>query len=267
MKKNFIKLLKKQQLIITLSIIFSVILVVLLGPAIYIRFVSWRSIASVNTQDLEKLRTTTENVSLLANINGTRLDIYKDLIEKMVPKESDQLRVVSIIDELVKKSKVTLKSIKVGGGSGGAATAAPTASGGGPAAQPQSSDAGESTPPTTTTAPASTSTTPTVQTGGYNLNITFEGTFSNTLQLLGLLENTKRTIGVKNIIITRGEKDNILTITADFSLPLSKDTEVTSQDRVAFTQKDADALSTLLSKLTIDALPTNLPTGRSDPFN
>lgn len=260
MKKIFIKLLKKQQLIISLSIIFSIILIVLLTPAIYIRFVSWRSIASVNAQDLEKLQTTTENVSLLANIDGTSLDIYKDLIEKIVPKESDQLRVVSIIDELVKKSKVTLKSIKVGGGSGAAATAAPSAAGGELGTQSQ-------TPGTQGSTSTPTSTAPSAKAEEYNLNITFEGTFSTTLQLLGLLENTKRTIGVKDLTITKSEGTKNLIVTADLTLPLSKDEEVTSEDRVEFAQKDADALSTLLSKLTIDALPTNLPTGRSDPFN
>ena len=83
MKKRIIKILKKQQLIIGVSIVFSVILIVVLAPALYLRFTSWRSIAEVNTQDLKKLQNVTDNLGLLQSVDRSTVDTYKELIEKL----------------------------------------------------------------------------------------------------------------------------------------------------------------------------------------
>lgn len=268
MKKRVIKILQKQQLIISVSIVFSVILIVVLAPTLYLRFTSWRSIAEVNTQDLKKLQNVTENLGLLQSVDRSTVDTYKELIEKLVPKESDQLRVVTLIDGLAKSSGVSITSIKIGGGS----TATPTTpTSGNPGGQ-------SSTAPQTTGDQGTASTTsqsgsaqaappPPTKPSSINLNITFEGTFAATLKFLGSLENVKRAIGIKNINMSAGGDSNILTINSDLILPLSQEAQLTSQDKVELTQKDLDNLMGLLNKLTIDAVPTTLPTGRSDPFN
>lgn len=277
MKKRVINILKKQQLIISVSIVFSVILIVVLAPTLYLRFTSWRSIAEVNTQDLKKLQNVTENLGLLQSVDRSTVDTYKELIEKLVPKESDQLRVVTLVDGLAKSSGVLITSIKIGGGSTATTTPATSvpssgASGDQSSTQTQTTGAkaGASTTPQSGTAQAGSAQAappPPTKPSSINLNITFEGTFAAALKFLGSLENTKRAIGVKNITLTSGEDTNQLTITSDFTLPLSQEAQLTSQDKVELTQKDLDNLMGLLNKLTIDAVPTTLPTGRSDPFN
>ncbi len=276
MKKKLIKILQKQQLIIGVSIVFSVILIVALAPAIYLRFTSWRAVSDVNTQDLKKLQNATENLALLQSVDNTTVDTYKALIEKIVPKENDQLRVVSLVDRLAKSSGVLITSIKIGGGSSATAAPATSVPGSGAAGEQSSTQtqttgaqAGESTTPQSGTSQAGVAQAapPPAQPSSINLNITFTGTFTGTLKFLNLLENVKRTIGVKNISFTGEDASILLTINADFTLPLSQEMQVTSQDKVQLTQKDSLNLNDLVSRLTIDVVPTTLPTGRSDPFN
>lgn len=286
MKNKVLKILKKQQLIISLSIVFSVILIIVLAPALYLRFTSWRSVADVNTQDLKKLQNVTENLALLQSVDSSTVDTYKNLIDKLVPEEPDQLRVVTLIDNLAKSSGVFIRSVKIGGGS--TATSVPGAATPGAAPEDQSTSAPQTTgaqSPESTTAQSDAETTQAGATeagsaqaaptptgpSSINLNITFDATFAGTLKLLRSLENAKRAIGIKNIALSIGEEEdsflNILTVTADFTLPLSQKAQVSSQDKVELTQKDSVNLNDLVTRLTIDAVPTTLPTGRADPFN
>ncbi len=265
MKKRVIKILQNQQLIISVSIVFSVILIVVLAPTLYLRFTSWRSIAEVNAQDLKKLQNVTENLGLLQSVDRSTVDTYKELIEKLVPKESDQLRVVTLVDGLARSSGVSITSIKIGGGS--AATTTSGNPGGQSSTAPQTTGDQGSASTTSQSGSAQAAPPPPTKPSSINLNITFEGTFAATLKFLGSLENVKRAIGIKNINMSAGGDSNILTINSDLTLPLSQEAQLTSQDKVELTQKDLDNLNELLNKLTIDAAPTTLPTGRSDPFN
>jgi hypothetical protein len=272
MKKNLIKLLKKQQLIISLSIVFSVILIILVAPALLLRFNSWRTLVGINSQESKKLETISNNVALLQGVDTTKVESYSDLVEKLTPQEADQLRAVSLIDKLVKKSGVSLDSIKVGSGAEGQTAATPAAGAeaemeGAQPGAPTSATPTQDTSGATATAATTTPTTPAASSSDFSMSLSFEGSFTQTLKFLGLLGSAKRAIGAKDITLSKKADSNKLVVTIDLTLPLAKESEVTPQDQVELTTQDIEALEALLSKAAIDAKPTKLPTGRTNPFN
>ena len=268
MKKTIVKYLNKPALLTTVSIVISLILLLLLVPAmLFPRFNSWFTLRSTNQEDLKRLEIVVENVSLLVLVDETRQESYKELVEKLVPNEKDEVRVVSIMHELIRKAGVKLQNITIGSGSGKkVVTAAPS-----PAAGVAQAESGEPPPapaPTGPTATAPVTGIPTsLQAGTYKASATFEGSFSAILKLIRLLDNTKRSIGVTKIIMSRDEETKKAVATVNFSLPLSKVSTASSSERIELTDAEIKKLEELLVLLTIDAKPTSLPTGRSNPFN
>jgi len=265
MKKTIIKYLNKPQLLTTISVVISLIVLVLLVPVLlFPRFNNWLKLRSTNQDDLRKLATMTENVSLLSQVDFNRLEVYKELMEDVAPNKQDEVRVVSILHELARRTGLKIEKVTVGRDSGGkAVSVAPT-----PTTPSSQSGSGLST-----TAPAATTSSPTVGTQvpaqgmSYKASVTFEGSLSSVLNLTRLLDTTKRAIVVTKMNISRDEQTNKTVATINFSLPLASVSAANSSERVELTSTEIQALEELLVKLTIDASPTSQPTGRSNPFN
>ena len=265
MKKTIVKYLNKPQLLTTISIIISLILLVLVVPVLlFPRFNNWLKLRSTNQEDLKRLATMTENVSLLAQVDFNRLEVYKELAEDVAPNKQDEVRVVSILHELARRTGLKIEKVTVGRDSGGkAVSVAPTPT-------TPSSQSGSGLAPT---APAATTSSPTVGTQvpaqgtSYKASATFEGSLSSVLYLTQLLDSTKRSIVVTKMNISRDEQTNKTVATINFSLPLASVSTANPGERVELTNAEIQALEELLVKLTIDASPARQPTGRSNPFN
>ncbi|MDP2720824.1 MAG: hypothetical protein Q8O75_02690 [bacterium] len=260
MKKSIANLLKNTQLLTVLSIIISIFLLILLGPSLlFPKFSAWRDKTAKNDQEGSRLTAITENVTLLQQIDTQNLQLYSDLVRKLLPAQADELRVVALIDELVKRSGVSLESVKVISKTASSTTAATTAqvapTAGSPEAAPKTTSG-------TTAAPTQAATA-----SAFNVSVTFKGTFAESLQLIDLLSSTKRTMSIEKISFTREQNSNDLGVNVEFSLPLGKEAAVSPETKVEFSAADTQALKELLAKLTIDVSPTALPTGRSNPFN
>ncbi|OGY27878.1 MAG: hypothetical protein A2Z42_02235 [Candidatus Woykebacteria bacterium RBG_19FT_COMBO_43_10] len=262
MKKTIVKYLNKPQLLTTISIIISLILLVLLVPVLLFPiFNNWLKLRSTNQEDLKRLATMTENVSLLAQVDFNRLEVYKELTEDVAPNKQDEVRVVSILHELVRRTGLKIEKVTVGRDSGGkAVSVVPT-----PTTPTAQSGSG--------LAPAATTSSPTVGTqvpaqgASYKASATFEGSLSSVLYLTQLLDSTKRSIVVTKMNISRDEQTNKTVATINFSLPLASVSTANSSERVELTNAEIQSLEELLVKLTIDVLPTSQPTGRINPFN
>lgn len=265
MKKAVASLLKNTKLLTVLSIVISIFLLILLAPSLlFPRFSAWRQQAAENATENARLATITENVSILQQIDTQNLQVYADLVEKLLPSGADQLRVVSLIDELVRRSGARLDSLKViskAASSAAAATPAPAAGEAEDAAQTATGDT------TTTTGTAASAPTQTAGPSSYSVSTTFKGTFGQSLRLLALLDKTKRTISAEKVSFAKEQNSSNLGVTVEFTLPLGKEATVSPETKVELSAADIQILENLLSSLTIDAFPTNLPTGRNDPFN
>jgi hypothetical protein len=258
MKKKIIKILKNPKIITIVSLIVAVSLIVLAVPTVLApRFLGWRNVSKTNEQESDRLSQITNNLNVLMNIDDTNIEMFKNLMDKLLPEDTDRdkLRVSSILDKLVKQSKMTLSSMKVIKKTALTPTqTTPTTD----------TTTGETDAPTSATTP--TSIAPTAS-NVYDINLVAEGSVPSAVKFLQLLELMKRSAKISEISISKDEENETTEVSVNLSLPLGGDTSVPSpEEGVEFSQADEVSVLELISKLLIDATPANRPTGRSDPF-
>ncbi len=262
MKKITAKQILKPNLILAFSVVISVALFIAVGALVLMpRMNGWLDLTQKNSADSKRLEKITQSVSLLSGVDEIESARNKNLIEKLMPIKEDRLRAVSIIHVLIKEAGAEIASLKVVSGLG-ATTTIPSVSGG--AAQGQS----EATTNTATTqaAAGSTSVVPSTQSSSYSINVTFKGSYSETLSFVGLLDIVKRAMQVTNISFSLEEDTKELLVTVDLSLPGASDVSVSAEESYQLTSEEKAALEELITKLTIDASPANYPLGKKEPF-
>ena len=259
MKADVAKILKNSKLLLGLAILISIILVVVLLPSLLLpRFRHWRSLQETNGADTQKLASITANLAILASFDKSKISEYTTLINKLLPDEEDPLRVLAILDQIIKNSGLALDSFQIKTAAEAAAKTIPAQT---PAPQPP----GTKTSGATTTQPPPTTQTPSVS--SFQIVATLHGNLSSTLALIESLETVKRVIEVTSVSLSKaaGTERPIVNIT--FVLPLGqKVAAVSSGTKVEMASSDKETLEKLIDKLTIDALPANSPLGQSEPF-
>ena len=261
MKKITAKQILKPNLIIVFSVLVSIALFFVVGALVLLpRMTNWLDLTQKNSEDSERLEKITQSVSLLSSVDEIESQRNGDFIEKLTPLKEDRLRVVSIIHVLIKRTGMELTSLKVISGSA-AATAIPSVS--------SETGQGQSEATTTTTTTPTTeaaSTALSTQSSSYNLNVTFKGSYSATLKLIGLLDIVKRAMQVTNISFSLEEDTKELEVTLEISLPGASEATISAEESFQLTGEETAALEELLTKLTIDASPANYPLGKREPF-
>lgn len=259
MKADVAKLLKNSKLLLGLAILISIILVVVLLPSFLLpRFRHWRGLQETNRTDTQKLANISANLTILARQDKSKISEYKTLINKLLPDEEDPLRVLAILDQIIKNSGLALDNFQIKTAAAGAAKTIPA----------QTST--QQPPGTKALGVATTQLPPTTQTpsvSSFQIVATLHGNLSSTLALIESLDTVKRAIEVTSVSLSKAAGTERPTVNITFVLPLGqKVAAVSSGTKVEMASSDKETLEKLIDKLTVDALPANSPLGQSEPF-
>jgi len=259
MKADVAKILKNSKILLGLAIAISVILVGALVPTLLLpRFRHWRSLQETNQTDTQKLAVITANLAVLADQDREKISEYKTLMSAILPVEEDTLRVLAILDQIIKNSGMALDSLQVKTAAAGAAKTIPVQT---PASQPTGTKAlGVTTtqPPTTTSALSANS---------FQIGATLHGNLSSVLALIETLDSVKRAIGTTSVSLSKATGAERPTVNINFVMPLGKKVAAASADtKVEMASSDEKTLEELIGKLIIDALPATSPLGQPEPF-
>jgi hypothetical protein len=259
MKTNLAKLIKNSKLAFGLGIAVSVLLVVALVPTLLLpRFRHWQSLQEENQADAQKLAAITANIATLATADKNKISEFKTLMSKLLPDEEDPLRVLAILDQIIKDCGLALDNFQIKTSAAGATRKIPS-----------------STPTQQTTTPstlgATTTQPPTVAAprlaSSFQISATLYGNLSSVLALIERLDLVKRAIEVSTVSLSKSSSAEAATVNITFVLPLGQKTTATSaQTKVELAASDNEALEKLIDKLTIDAVPSASPLGQPEPF-
>lgn len=255
-----------------IAVVLSILVLILFIPSLILPKVkNWLELSKLNSLESIKLATITQNVSFLKSFEHSQNDIYKDFSEKLIPSKIDQLRVASILNDITSFSGGSLDNMNITTvGSGTSKVIVPQSTS--PNSSPQTGNT--VTPGNTagTTKPTSNSTTQNSattqsQSTSYKIGLTYSGSFSSVLTFLDLLGDSTRLVGVKQVSLNKDKDTGVLAITINFILPISVAPSTNPTEKIELSEAELETVDDLILKLSIDASPTNLPTGRVDPFN
>ncbi|OGY22088.1 MAG: hypothetical protein A2126_02250 [Candidatus Woykebacteria bacterium GWB1_45_5] len=262
MKAEATKLLKKPKLLMILGGIASLVLIAAIGPVLILpRYTAWQNLKDTNKQEAEKLTVLTNNVSVLTKLDKDEVADYKKLLSALLPETEDTLRAVSITDQISKNSGMALESIQV--------TTSDTAK---VTKKVSTVPAGTSQKTLGVTQPGSVS-SPQLKTNAagalssYTINITLHGDFSSALGLINTLGLVKRTLGITSISFSKAASTERATINLSLEFPLTRKAAASPEQRTELSTSQRKALEDLLDTLTIDASPSTLPVGKTDPLS
>ena len=242
--------LKKPKFLLTVSIIFT-ILVIVAGSYYWIlpRFLNWRSLVRTNEKDSKKLEIIKLNISKITSVDQEEINSYGELFSKVVPTSEDSLRVVSILDGMTKNSDVALETVEV--------------------VTKKSDQTSTSQAVPAATKPTATSTIPGAAetSNSYKINATFHATLPAILDFITSLNKIQRAMSVSSISLAKAEAAEKPVVNLEFYLPLSNKVGVLSAEQGLVISSDEETkLDNLMIQLTIDASPSNSSLGKINPF-
>jgi hypothetical protein len=241
-----------------LATIFSIILLIILVVALILpKFKHWESLKAANQSAEQKLANIGTNISLLSTQDKKKISEYKGLAEQILPGEEDTLRVLAILDLLVRNSGMALDNFQVNtSGSSKAAKTIPAQTGG----QQQTKTLGATTTQPARSKPASSA-------ASYEITATLHGNLSSALSLIESLDIAARSIEVTSVLLSRAASTEQPKVDITFVLPLGKKAvAVSSETKVELASSDKKVLEGLIKKLVIDVLPSTAPLGQPEPL-
>ncbi len=250
--KEIINIFKKPTVILILGLLLTFAVVGSIGY--FFLLPQFNSLADnqKRTADLTtKLADLTKNINTIKSIDQGEIRGYSKTLESFFPQSADYLHFATLNDNLA-----TVAGLKVTSFTISAATKNPV-----PAATASGSNGA-----TATRQPA-TSTTSSVPVGlGYDVVVSYTGSFAKIESLLRNLHNLDRAVGINHITFSTTNSD--LTVSITYFLPLSSTVLASSSSDtlVTLNTKDKSFLNNLVNNVQFTALPADKSVGKLNPF-
>lgn len=212
------------------------------------------------TEDLRtRLAKLTTNVDSVKSLDTAQIGSYLATIGSFLPDKNDYLHFAQLNDQLANEAGLRVTSFTI--------SAALKTSPAAPAANASGSIGGAGSSGTST--PAAPKPPVVAAASGYNVVVSYSGSYEGLLNFLKNLHNLDRAVGVSRILITATSGGSELTISTTFFLPLAKLGlgTVSSENIILLTSSDSDFLNNLQSQIQFNAVPANSALGKANPFN